>query len=683
MGYLTYILNAIGRGTQSQESTASVSGGTASKRKRPEEEEDLEIEASASVSSKNSLNSFRPIKRARMESGGRNLESPGQLQRIRNFFSSRFFKTPKPSQIQASEIETESDNNDNQENLENVHGSKKIEIIDLEEDDAYYEECSLKSPNNEVVHQSSSLSTLATFGGFTARSFHPSVEGSDTSSLHVDARVKSGPGHVILTQHEKQRRAQALSPEGVKSTFKSGFISRFDKYYTEKDVAKRAFYGGITKPKSSSKSRNAFKHVFQISEKERYRELLNRFGVIKYPALTGRTEILKNKPRSQSKPSPVVPLINVNRTTNDEPDTSVFSSTAIKDLSNAERQSSPGLDLAASPVLGRDKIASITPQTKSVLSEDDKELKAAVDNVTSPEYIKKLMSRYGPVARELERQIEREQERKGLAEKETEEVFSLLDKRLEEHLKITQAVVDETAKKDSEFDESQPTELPEITQEMQSVIRRAQRSGGEVLVDAHKIQITSKDIDTLSGLNWLNDEVINFYMQMIVARSENNKENFRSVYSFSTFFYPRLMDAGYNAVKRWTKKVDLFSYSLVLVPVHLGMHWCLATIDMDSKSIVYYDSMGGNNKGALRGLTNYLSEEHKTKKGSELDISGWKQIIAKKIPQQMNGSDCGMFTCKFAEYCSRKARFSFNQSNMPYFRKRMVYEIVKNKLIHP
>ena len=117
-----------------------------------------------------------------------------------------------------------------------------------------------------------------------------------------------------------------------------------------------------------------------------------------------------------------------------------------------------------------------------------------------------------------------------------------------------------------------------------------------MLVDAHKIQITSKDIDTLSGLNWLNDEVINFYMQMIVARSENNKENFRSVYSFSTFFYPRLMDAGYNAVKRWTKKVDLFSYSLVLVPVHLGMHWCLATIDMDSKSIVYYDSMGGNNK---------------------------------------------------------------------------------------
>ena len=66
-----------------------------------------------------------------------------------------------------------------------------------------------------------------------------------------------------------------------------------------------------------------------------------------------------------------------------------------------------------------------------------------------------------------------------------------------------------------------------------------------------------------------------------------------------------------------------------------------------------------------------------------MDLSEWKQIIAKKIPQQMNGSDCGMFTCKFAEYLSRRAKFTFSQSNMPYFRMRMVYEISKNDLLFP
>ena len=104
---------------------------------------------------------------------------------------------------------------------------------------------------------------------------------------------------------------------------------------------------------------------------------------------------------------------------------------------------------------------------------------------------------------------------------------------------------------------------------------------------------------------------------------------------------------------------------------------------MESQSIVYYDSMGGNNKDALRGLSNYLLKEHKTKKGSDLDMSDWKLTIAKDIPQQTNGSDCRVFTCIFAEYCSRKAKFTFNQSHMPYFRRRMVYEIVKNKLLSP
>ena len=64
-------------------------------------------------------------------------------------------------------------------------------------------------------------------------------------------------------------------------------------------------------------------------------------------------------------------------------------------------------------------------------------------------------------------------------------------------------------------------------------------------------------------------------------------------------------------------------------------------------------------------------------------MSGWKQVIAKKIPQQTNGSDCGVFACKYAEYSSRRARFTFSQSNMPDFRKRMVWEIVKNKLLSP
>jgi sentrin-specific protease 1 len=78
-----------------------------------------------------------------------------------------------------------------------------------------------------------------------------------------------------------------------------------------------------------------------------------------------------------------------------------------------------------------------------------------------------------------------------------------------------------------------------------------------------------------------------------------------------------------------------------------------------------------------------LKDEHADKKGgAQFDLSNWNCIHVKDVPQQMNGSDCGMFACKFAEYLSRgKLTFSFNQTHMPYFRRRMILEILNKKLM--
>lgn len=39
-------------------------------------------------------------------------------------------------------------------------------------------------------------------------------------------------------------------------------------------------------------------------------------------------------------------------------------------------------------------------------------------------------------------------------------------------------------------------------------------------------------------------------------------------------------------------QVDLFSKSLLLVPIHLEVHWCLVTADNVGKKICIYDSQG-------------------------------------------------------------------------------------------
>lgn len=97
----------------------------------------------------------------------------------------------------------------------------------------------------------------------------------------------------------------------------------------------------------------------------------------------------------------------------------------------------------------------------------------------------------------------------------------------------------------------------------------------QVFVSAFNTQITRRDLHTLHGLNWLNDEVINFYMNLICERSK--EADFKRCYAFSTFFYPKLLKEGYSqSLKRWTRRVDLFSHDLVLIPIHLGLHWTLA-----------------------------------------------------------------------------------------------------------
>uniref|UniRef100_A0A3B3RIM7 SUMO specific peptidase 1 n=1 Tax=Paramormyrops kingsleyae TaxID=1676925 RepID=A0A3B3RIM7_9TELE len=226
-------------------------------------------------------------------------------------------------------------------------------------------------------------------------------------------------------------------------------------------------------------------------------------------------------------------------------------------------------------------------------------------------------------------------------------------------------------------------EFPELTEAMELEISRALRGGSldEVLSEGFRLTITRKDLQTLSHLNWLNDEVINFYMNLLVERSR--QPHLPSVYTFNTFFYPKLRSSGFSTVRRWTKKVDIFSSDILLVPIHLGVHWCLSVVDFRKKRITYFDSMGGSNDEACKILLKYLEQESHDKRGQQLGTSSWVLESKKRneIPQQMNGSDCGMFTCKYAEYITKDRPITFTQKHMPYFRRRMVWEILNRKLL--
>lgn len=261
--------------------------------------------------------------------------------------------------------------------------------------------------------------------------------------------------------------------------------------------------------------------------------------------------------------------------------------------------------------------------------------------------------------------------------------LSLINKEIEQKC-LEELVRDSLTIKDyyiiPELEKGAEEELPPLTDEQEAMVTEAlQARRGQVIVSKFNLNITTEDIRTLAGLTWLNDNVINFYMNMIAERGKS--KDFPKAYAFNTFFYPKLIKEGPSSLRRWTRRVDLFAHDIVAIPIHLQVHWCMAIVDFRNKSIRYYDSMGGANNKCLEALAHYLKCEHKDKKGSDFDMSGWQKECVDDIPQQMNGSDCGVFSCTFAEFLTRDAKLTFRQEDMPYLRRKMVYEIKTGQLM--
>ena len=77
-----------------------------------------------------------------------------------------------------------------------------------------------------------------------------------------------------------------------------------------------------------------------------------------------------------------------------------------------------------------------------------------------------------------------------------------------------------------------------ITEDIEKEIENALGPGPqeEILSSRFKLQISRGDIQTLENGQWLNDEVINFYMNLLVERNEN--QGYPALHVFSNFLLP-------------------------------------------------------------------------------------------------------------------------------------------------
>ncbi|KAL2620875.1 hypothetical protein R1flu_001080 [Riccia fluitans] len=227
----------------------------------------------------------------------------------------------------------------------------------------------------------------------------------------------------------------------------------------------------------------------------------------------------------------------------------------------------------------------------------------------------------------------------------------------------------------------------EAEREVDDALRGPDRNKVLTFHEKSGIDVTRAVMQCLLPGAWLNDEVINLYMELLKEREVQEPKKFLKCHFFNTFFYNKLYkdkrSYDYKAVRRWTtqKKVgySLADCDKILVPIHQDIHWCLAVINIRDKKFEYLDSLGGVDNAVLKVLARYIADEAKDKGGIELDSSTWDIAFPQDIPQQLNGCDCGMFMLKYADFHSRGVSLSFKQADMEYFRRRMVWELLRLK----
>ncbi len=211
--------------------------------------------------------------------------------------------------------------------------------------------------------------------------------------------------------------------------------------------------------------------------------------------------------------------------------------------------------------------------------------------------------------------------------------------------------------------------------------RRNRLNDSMVVASRFGCEITIETIKRLIEPRWLNSELISYFLHYWAERTGAGSEqkmpqgDSKSYFS-STYFYSKMVEDTYcfHKIARWTKKLDIFALDMMLIPINEGnVHWFLAVINFKMKRMEIWDSSPGRaHLDVINALFQYIQDEHRAKKGFELDISLWNRepfhSRGQRTPQQTNGHDCGVFTSLFAAYRSIDRRFDFSQKDISRIR---------------
>ncbi|KAM0687883.1 Sentrin-specific protease 2 [Conglomerata obtusa] len=166
----------------------------------------------------------------------------------------------------------------------------------------------------------------------------------------------------------------------------------------------------------------------------------------------------------------------------------------------------------------------------------------------------------------------------------------------------------------------------------------------KVVQKKYNYKIYHDDLKTLTNGKWLNDKIINIYLQMLYDQSKT--ENIKDFFVLSTYFYLQLKNKGIESIKSYGKHNDIFNKKYILIPVHLPGHWIFVLIDTRACTVIPYDSLGIEREKVAYNIKKWIEHEYYLTYNKSIFYNVY---IPTNYPKQHNGNDCGVFVIYYAK----------------------------------
>lgn len=228
---------------------------------------------------------------------------------------------------------------------------------------------------------------------------------------------------------------------------------------------------------------------------------------------------------------------------------------------------------------------------------------------------------------------------------------------------------------------------PDEEADVEEVLSEHAGLSSEYLAHSGRVSVTRGDIWSLNPGQFLNDKLIDFFMNLLGTREAFKPSELPQCHFMSCHFYDVLTVRGYRRVRRCTARTDIFGKAFVTVPIFCSVRFCwsLAVVNIGQRRFEYYTIWRhpDRERTIFLNLRQWLEEEYKDKNsGAVYDTSAWSDVVwTHDSLKDISCQDSGIFITRIADYLSRGAWLDFTAVNMKYYRRRMVIEILRTALL--